>query len=150
MTHDELISTLNNLIETCKDGEEGFKACSEDAGDPQLKTELSNRSHGFAQSARELQDLVVSIGGTPASGTSVSGALHRRWIDIKAALIGKDDEAILSECERGEDMAVRSYRRALDKTLPPEVSTVVERQYYRELQNQEAVKHLREHLHAHG
>lgn len=150
MTHDELVSTLNNLIETCKDGEEGFRTCSEDAGDPQLKTELSNRSHSFAQCARELQDMVVTIGGMPASGTSVSGALHRRWIDIKAALIGKDDEAILNECEHGEDVAVRSYRRALDRPLPPEVSIVVERQYYGVLQNQDAIKRLRDHLHAHG
>lgn len=150
MTHDELISTVNNLIETCKDGAEGFRTCSEDASDPHLKEELATRAESCALAARELQDLVVSLGGKPAVAPSLSGTLHRRWVDIKAAILGKDDEAILNECERGEDVAVRSYRRALEKTLPPEVSTIIERQYHGVLQNHDAVKKMRDQLHAHG
>ena len=30
MTRDEVISTLNDLIETCKDGENGFMTCAGD------------------------------------------------------------------------------------------------------------------------
>lgn len=148
MTHDELISTLNNLIETCKDGAEGFKTCSEDANDLHLKEELATRSQSCGLAAGELQDLVVNLGGKPAVGPSLSGALHRRWVDIKAAILGKDDEAILNECERGEDVAVHSYRRALEKTLPPEVNTIIERQYHGVLQNHDAVKKMRDSLHA--
>ena len=148
MTNDELISTLNNLIETSKDGAEGFKTCSEDASDPHLKEELAKRSEGCTLAARELQDLVISLGGKPATGTSVAGTLHRRWVDIKAAILGKDDEAILNECERGEDTAVRSYRRALDKSLPPEVNLVIERQYQGVLGTHDDVKRMRDQLHA--
>ena len=144
MSHDEQIATLNDLIETCKKGEERFRMGSEGAGDPHLKTELSNRARNCAQSARELQDLVLSLGGELANHSSVSGALHRRWIDIKAAILGKDDEAILTECEHGEDLAVRSYRRALDKNLL--VHSVVDRQYQGVLQNHDAVKKLRDRL----
>jgi len=150
MTHDELISTVNNLIETCKDGAEGFKTCSADASDPPLKDELATRAQSCVAAARELQDLVVSLGGKPAVGPSLSGTLHRRWMDIKATILGKDDDAILKECERGEDLALRSYRRALDKTLPPEVSTIAERQYHGVLQNYDAVKKMRDQHHARG
>jgi uncharacterized protein (TIGR02284 family) len=150
MTNDELISTLNDLIETCKDGEEGFKSCSEDARDAYLKTVLATRSRNCIEAARELQSLVRTLGGKPASTSSVSGALHRRWIDIKSAILGKDDEAILNECERGEDVAVRSYRNALEKDLSPEIRRIVERQYQGVLQNHDMVKSLRDRLHAHS
>src|SRR2546430_1415976 len=98
MKKDDVISTLNNLIETSKDGELGFRTCSEDAKEPELKTFLANRAVGCANAARELQDLVRALGGEPSSGSSIGGALHRRWVDIKAAILGRDDEAILNEC----------------------------------------------------
>jgi len=77
----------------------------EHASDPHLKEEFATRAERCALAARELQDLVVSLGGKPAVSPSLSGTLHRRWVDIKAAILGKDDEAILNECERGEDVA---------------------------------------------
>ena len=148
MDNDELISTLNDLIETCKDGEEGFRTCSQDVEEARLKTLLATRSSNCAIAARELQGLVRSFGGVPADSSSLSGALHRRWVNIKSAIMGKDDYAILSECERGEDMAVRSYSKALKKDLPAEVKGIVNRQYMGVMQNHDTVKALRDELHA--
>jgi uncharacterized protein (TIGR02284 family) len=142
--NDELIDTLNDLIETCKDGEEGFKTCAQDISDGQFKQPFLTRAAGCAAAAKELQALVVAHGGSPETRSSLSGTLHRRWVDIKSAITGKDDESILSECERGEDVAKKSYARALEKTLPPEVRAVVERQYQGVLQNHDLVKNLRD------
>lgn len=144
MDNDEVIATLNDLIETSKDGEEGFLACAEDASDPHLKTFFSNRAQRCAAAVIELQDLVRAYGGEPESSGGLGGALHRRWIDIKALVTGKDDKAILNECERGEDVAVANYRRALEKNLPEEVRAVVERQYQGVLQNHDEVRSLRD------
>lgn len=144
MDNDEVIATLNDLIETSKDGEEGFLACAEDASDPRLKTFFSNRAQRCAAAVIELQDLVRAYGGEPESSGGLGGALHRRWIDIKALVTGKDDKAILNECERGEDVAVANYRRALEKNLPEEVRAVVERQYQGVLQNHDEVRSLRD------
>jgi uncharacterized protein (TIGR02284 family) len=144
LMNDELIDTLNDLIETCKDGEEGFKTCAEDISDSQFKQAFLTRAAGCAAAAKELQALVVAHGGSPESKSSLSGTLHRRWVDIKSAIMGKDDEAILSECERGEDVAKKSYSRALEKELPSDVRAVVERQYQGVLQNHDLVKNLRD------
>lgn len=149
MDNDEVISTLNDLIETCKDGEEGFRTCAEDIGDPQLKSFFSERAHGCDAAALELQKLVKGMGGDPETGPSLAGALHRRWIDIKSAITGRDDESILNECERGEDIAKRSYRHALDKDFPTDVRAVVERQYKGVLRNHDEVKALRDQARAH-
>jgi uncharacterized protein (TIGR02284 family) len=148
MNNDDAISALNNLIETCKDGEEGFRTCAEDISDPQVKTLFMDRARVCAESANELQELVRSFGGDPQNRSSISGTLHRRWVDIKSAVTGKDDEAIMNECERGEDVAVSSYRKALDKDLPPNVRSVVERQYNGVLRNHDQVKALRDQIRA--
>jgi uncharacterized protein (TIGR02284 family) len=144
MDTDDIISTLNDLIETCKDGEEGFRTCAEDLSDPQIKSTFTNRAQGCATAARELQELVVSLGGNPEKRSSVSGTLHRRWVDIKSTITGQDDVAILNECERGEDVAVKSYRNALEKDLPPDIRSVVERQFNGVLRNHDQVKALRD------
>ncbi|GGC76075.1 PA2169 family four-helix-bundle protein [Undibacterium terreum] len=152
MENDDIISTLNDLIETCKDGEEGFKTCVEDASDrhPQLKAMLVDRQRGCAAAASELQDLVRAQGGDPETSSSVAGALHRSWVNIKTAITGKDDEAVLNECERGEDSAVRSYRKALEKDLPAHIRLVVERQYQGVLHNHDQIKNLRDQVRAHA
>ncbi|RZI44788.1 PA2169 family four-helix-bundle protein [Herbaspirillum sp. HC18] len=144
MNSDETISTLNDLIETCKDGEEGFYTCAADVSDPQLKAFFSNCARTCASAALELQELVRQYGGDPENSTSLGGAVHRRWIDIKALVTGEDEKAVLKECERGEDIAVASYRNALGKTLPSDVRVVVERQYEGALKNHDQVKRLRD------
>ncbi len=146
----ETISVLNDLIETCKDGEKGFLECAEDLRDPQLKSTMNQRSRDCATAAAELQQLVRSMGGDPETSTSLSADMHRRRVDLKAMITGKDDEAILNECERGEDVAVKSYRKALEKDLPAEVRIVVERQYQGVQRNHDQVKALRDAARARG
>ena len=150
MNNDDIISTLNDLIETSKDGEEGFRTCAEDAMGLQLKTLFTNRSQRCAAATRELQAMVRSLGGDPNTDGSFSGTLHRRWIDIKSAILDKNNEAILNECERGEGMALRSYQSALAKELPTLVRIAIERQYQGILQNRDQIKLLREQAKMHG
>ncbi|MGH8807043.1 MAG: PA2169 family four-helix-bundle protein [Noviherbaspirillum sp.] len=138
----DVILTLNDLIETSTDGEEGFRACAEKANDPQLKTFFSSRAQACAAAAIELQDLVPLYGGDPKTRGGLGVALHRRWVDIKLLITGKNDSAVLKECERGEEVAVADYRRALEKNLPEEVRLVVERQYQGVLRNQGQVRAL--------
>src|SRR4051794_5224301 len=101
----DAISTLNTLIETCKDGQEGFKDAAEGVERSDLKTFFYEMSQQRAQFVGELQSLVRDLGGDPETSGSIAGAMHRGWINIKSAVTGKDEKAILNECERGEDTA---------------------------------------------
>jgi uncharacterized protein (TIGR02284 family) len=142
MDNDDIVDTLNVLIETCKDGEQGFLACAEDIRNPQLKTTFTKAAGRCAEAARELQAEVLRYGGKPERKGSLAGSAHRRWIDIKSAITGKDDAAVLSECERGEDVAKESYQKALKKDLPPEVRAIVTRQYQGVIQHHDMVRSL--------
>ena len=144
MDNDEVISTLNDLIETSKDGEEGFRTCAADVSDPQLKTFFSNRAQACAAAAIELQELVRAYGGDPEKSGGLGGALHRRWVDIKAMVTGKDDKAVLNECERGEDVAVESYRDALKQDLPAPVRNLIEQQYEGVKRNHALIRQMRD------
>jgi uncharacterized protein (TIGR02284 family) len=125
----EVISALNGLIETCKDGEKGFRTAAEGITNGDLATLFMNYSEQRASFAAELQAEVRRLGGDPDGGGTALGAVHRGWIDIKAAVAGKDEGAVIAEAERGEDHAVREYRKALEKSLPTSIQTIVENQY---------------------
>ena len=142
MTTDDVIDTLNDLIETSKDGEEGFRTCAEDIKNAELKTMFNAASRRCAEAAAELRAEVVRLGGKAEKSGSLAGSAHRRWVDIKSAIMGKDDKAVLAECERGEDVAKASYEKALAKDLPPTVRAIVQRQYEGVLQNHGTVRSL--------
>ena len=128
-TNDEVISTLNNLIETCKDGQEGFRTAAEGVKNSELKTLFNTYSQQRAQFAGELQSEVGRLGGDPEKTGSVAATLHRGWINIKSTVMGEDEGAVIAECERGEDSAVKNYKEALAAGLPNDVNTIVQRQY---------------------
>ena len=114
-TNKEVISVLNDLIEFSKDGEKGFKTCADDVKRTDLKTYFMQRSGDCASAAAELQQHVRSLGGDPETSTSIAGDMHRGWVNLKAMVTGKDDEAVLNEAERGEDHALKAYKEALEK-----------------------------------
>jgi len=137
---DDVVSTLNGLIETCKDGSNGFRTAADGVEDASLKRLFASYAEQRAQFAAELERLVASLGGNPADSGHIAGAVHRGWINLKSVVTGKDDGAIISECERGEDFAKERYRKALDGSLPVDVRASVERQY---MQLKEAHDHVR-------
>ncbi len=140
----DYISWLNDLVETCKDGEKGFRDAADGVRSGSLRSILGEFARQRAQFAAELQRQVTRIGGNPATGGSASGALHRGWINLKSAVTGKDDHAILSECESGEDSAVRNYQEVLAKDLPSDLRSVVEEQYRQILQAHNRIRALRD------
>lgn len=128
MTNEDAISTLNGLIETCKDGQNGFKEAAEGVERSDLKSLFYECSQQRSQFAGELQSLVRELGGDPENSGSITAALHRGFIDIKSIVMGKDETAILNECERGEDIAKAAFQKASEQDLPANVKTTVQNQ----------------------
>ena len=143
MDNDKVISTLNDIIEICRDGQKGFKEAAENVKNPDLKSFFNECSTERAQFVTDLQLEVRRLGGDPQKTGSTAGALHRVWMDIKGTFTGKDDHAILSECERGEDSAVEAYREALKLNLPT-IQQLLERQFQSVRQTHDRIKQMRD------
>src|SRR5687768_2266875 len=105
-TNEETISVLNDLVETCKDGYQGFTSAADSVKSSHLKSLFSELAEERAQCTSKLQAEVASLGGTPEKHGSVTGAMHRGWLGLKGAISGGDEHAVVAECERGEDVAV--------------------------------------------
>ena len=141
----EVISTLNSVIETLKDGQEGFRQAAEAVKDSQLKSLFSELSLQRSKFAGELQNHIIQMGEPkPEDSSSTAGALHRAWINMKAAITSRDDHAILSECERGEDSAVSEYKKAMEEELPSPARDLLSRQYSDIKAAHDGVKALRD------
>jgi uncharacterized protein (TIGR02284 family) len=125
MTKDEIVDTLNDLIQITEDSHEGYRKSAEDAEEEDLKSLFNDLSAQRGAMVRDLQKHVAEQGGAPeASGTMLGGA-HRFFVDLKSSVMGRDRTAILQEIERGENEAIRRYEQALDKDLPAYLSGVI-------------------------
>jgi uncharacterized protein (TIGR02284 family) len=136
---------IDKLIETVKDGQEGFKQAAEGVKDPKLKSLFEEYSRQRGRFPMELRSQAQSQDERESEMSgSAAGALHRGWINLKSALTRGDDHAILAECERGEDSAVEEFKKALDSGLSAPVRDIVSRQYAEIKATHDRIKHLRD------
>ncbi|MFC7357535.1 PA2169 family four-helix-bundle protein [Jejudonia soesokkakensis] len=127
--HDNLVNNLQNLLEKNYDAEKGFKKAMEDSKNSRLKSYFQHQAALRGRFVNELDKEIRNLNETPKQSGSVTGDLHRTWIDIKTAFTGKDDEAVLEECIRGEKASVEEYEERLqNNNFPPEVSNVLNNQ----------------------
>jgi uncharacterized protein (TIGR02284 family) len=143
MDYQRVITTLNNLLETTKDGENGFRACVAGVTNPRLKEVLERAAMRCDEGAIELESKIRSLGGEPATSGTFAGSVHRVWTNVISSISGMSEQAVLSECERGEEFAERAYEAALQEPLPPDIEQMVRRQYEGVRRNHTLVRDLR-------
>lgn len=120
-------TTLNTLIGTLLDSIEGYQKSAEDVDNPQLEQRFQARARERQQAVATLQAAVARLGGNPEDDSTLLGGAHRVFLDLKAAVTGRDDQAILNEVERGEDYLKGKFEAAIRNVdLAPEARTAVE------------------------
>jgi uncharacterized protein (TIGR02284 family) len=144
MNENNAISVVENLIETCKDGQKGYQDAAAHAKRSDLKAFLNEQSLERARFAGELEAELIRLGkpDKKVSG-SVSGSLRRAWIDTKVSL-GGGDRTILESVEAGEDNAKESYEKAVTGDLPENIAQIVRRQAASVQRAHDKVKSLRD------
>jgi len=123
------LETLNNLIQTCRNGQTGYLHAATKIKDPQLKAFFDEQSRERARFAVELTEEAKKLGKV-ASGKmgTVTGLLHRAWFELKAD-IGGGDMGIVRSVKMGESRAQNAYEQAVSSSLPDDVKPVIARQY---------------------
>jgi uncharacterized protein (TIGR02284 family) len=144
MDENNAISVVENLIETCKDGQKGYQDAAQHVKRSDLKTYFNEKSLERSRFAGELEAELVRLGkpDKKVSG-SASAAVHRAWIDTKVAL-GGGDKTILESIEKGEDNAKDTYIKALTGSLPGNLMEIVRRQAAGVQRAHDKVKMLRD------
>lgn len=114
-TNDNLVEVLNDLIRINNDRIVGYDRAASEARDidVDLRAIFTRMGEESKQYAAELTQEVVKLGGEPATGTTASGKIYRVWMDVKATFTGHDRQAVLENCEFGEDAAQKAYDLAL-------------------------------------
>lgn len=144
MDQNNVISVLEELIETCKDGQKGYLDAAQHVKRSDLKTYFSEQSLQRGGFAAELQTELIRLGKSDKKLTgSVSGTLRRAWIDTKVSL-GGGDKTILDSVEAGEDTAKERYQKALSGTLPSDLAEIIRRQAASVQRAHDQVKSLRD------
>lgn len=139
-----VISVLEKLVEVNRDAQEGYRDAAEHIKDTQLRAFFNAQSTERANFAGELENEVIRHGKhNPERSGSVGGAIHRRWIDLKAAL-GAGDHGILSSVEAGEDGAKKGYAEAIGSNLPEDVKGLLREQAQAVTKAHDQVKMLRD------
>jgi uncharacterized protein (TIGR02284 family) len=124
------ISTLNELIETTIDSVTGYEDSAQNIENERLREIFRQRADERQRVVEDLRNEVRRLGGNPEDSGTFLGKAHQRFEDLKAAVSGRDEKAIINEVERGEDYLKEKYETALDKgDLSGECRAVVERAY---------------------
>jgi len=118
----EIVDDLNELVKINNDRIQGYEKAVEDNKDPQLDDLFRHYVIQSQNFRSQLADHIVRIDGTgvtDATSTDLTSKIHRAWIDIKAAVTGKDRSAVLSSVEFGENAAIEAYKDAIEKDHIP-------------------------------
>ncbi len=120
------IRTLNGLIKTTIDSVDGYRAAAEDSEAGRFASLFNERANERATVAEKLKSEVARLGGNPEDDGSLLAGAHRAFMGLKEIVTGKDEQAIVNEVERGEDVIKARYEKAMaDEDVSPTVKTLI-------------------------
>lgn len=128
MHNDHDVRVINSLIATTIDSVDGYRAAATDASNEQFRSIFTARADEREEVVRELQAHVRELGGNPEDDGSALAGAHRFMMNVRDALTGRDDDAVIAEVERGEDQIKHKFEAALaDTELAPQCRDIVQR-----------------------
>lgn len=140
--NEKAVHQLNQLLTRNYDAEAGYKDAAENVEDPQLKNFFEQAAQQRYDFGHKIKSEIKQLGGSPEKGTSVASTVHRAWMDLKSAVASRNNMAVLNECARGEEAAIKDYQEALEA---PEITGSCESIIQNQLNEiQGKVRHINE------
>jgi uncharacterized protein (TIGR02284 family) len=137
-------STLNSLIETLRDNQEGFKELGHRLLDGRAKRFFLEETQVRAQYAAELENELHRMGVHDVKAHPSHTTKARLFRAGVKAKLTEGDGVLLSTAEQGEDAAREAYAVALREDLPLPLRVLLDRQRVHIQRSHDDVKALRD------
>jgi uncharacterized protein (TIGR02284 family) len=149
MDNQDQITTLNTLTATLIDSINGYEDAAANIESDRFRQMFRELASDRQRAVEDLRSEVRRLGGDPEDSGSFLGKAHQRWLDLKSAVTGRDEKAIINEVERGEDYLKEKFEAALDSgSLSGETRAVVERSYQSVRRGHDQISQLKHGLEA--
>jgi uncharacterized protein (TIGR02284 family) len=151
MDNQDQITTLNTLTATLIDSVTGYEDAASNSDAGRFQQLFRERASERSRVVEELRAEVRRLGGDPEDDGSFLGKSHQRFLDLKAAVTGRDEQAIINEVERGEDYLKEKFETALNSdALTGETRAVVERAYQSVRSGHDQISQLKHGMESHA
>lgn len=138
------ITTLNSLIATTIDSINGYQESADAVENPQFRELFQQLGRDRQQVLPKLQAEVARLGGNPEDDGTTLAAAHRVFVDLKSAITGRDDKAVINEVERGEDHIKEKFETAMaDTNVSEQTRTAIREAYTSVRQGHDRVRDLK-------
>jgi uncharacterized protein (TIGR02284 family) len=142
------VGTLETLTTTLIDSVNGYRDAAQNAEGTRFQELFRRNADERSRVVEELRAEIRRLGGNAPDDGSFLGATHQRFLDLKAAVTGRDDKAIINEVERGEDYIKEKFEAALAADIAPETRSIIERAYQSVRQGHDQISSLKHGLEA--
>jgi uncharacterized protein (TIGR02284 family) len=151
MADDAQTGTLNTLVTTLIDSVNGYEDAAANTENQRFQEIFRQRATERRQVVEELRSEISRLGGTPSDDGSLMGKTHQRWLDLKAAVTGRDDQSVINSVETGEDYLKEKFETALNSgDLSGDSRAVVERAYQSVRQGHDQMSQLKHGMEMNG
>jgi uncharacterized protein (TIGR02284 family) len=145
LSDDAALALLHTLLRVCEDSAEGYAIAERDVVDPDWARQFAQFGHQRRKLAEEIQHRITNLRGDARAKPTLTGAVHRAWMDYRAGADANPLRALLAEIERGEDFAVDAYRQALkERDIDATTLQLIQRQYESVQAAHDRIKQLRD------
>jgi len=142
---------LETLATTLIDSINGYEDAAKNSDNTRFQEIFRERASERRKVLEDLRSEISRLGGTPPDDGSFLGKTHQTWLDLKAAITGRDDQRIINSVEAGEDYLKEKFEAALNSgDLSGESRQVVERVYQSVRSGHDQVSQLKHGLETHS
>ena len=114
MDTDAQVGVLETLTTTLIDSINGYEDAAENSEDSRFQQIFREHARDRREVVQSLQSEIRRLGGDPPNDGSLMGKTHQTWLDLKAAVTGRDDERVINSVEAGEDYLKEKFEAALN------------------------------------
>ena len=136
MANETISRALTDIINLNRTSVKGYQEAAEEVKSADLKAKLGEYSQQRAGFVSDLEGFASQYGieakeesTIESVATDAAAAVHRGCINIKAAITGKSDSAVLDAAETGEATALKAYETVLATDIPAGAKSVFQQQH---------------------